>query len=417
MLYVFIAGKDDGVSFAEQLAGRRRGDGLEHPAGAVQPVHLRPHLVARVCDPRGARLRRRAGGRLPQHPQVQQGPRLRLRAGVRPRDRQEIRGGGGRHLIRLPDDRHQRHPADPAHRRLHLRARRQQRGVRGHRGQGDRGARPQGRRHRGAGAGRLQPRLRGRAHPQGRVLGGDGRPEDRWAASSPRSPTRSRTARSRSSVPRSTSWNRARPCPFAVHVEVSGRKMQKDFEPILERQVHSFFNEAEGVLHMGQRDTVWMRISNKAKEAGFKFEHLGKIIHARYHADFGTVVDKVQVTIYTKQEDVERIIERARAGLSRARRAPRQPDGRERRHLLLLHPLPELRADARVRHHAGASGPVRFVQLARRQGRLRDQPDRRQPAGAQGRDRRRRPRPVERRQRVRRGTFAGRRWRPSTPTP
>jgi acetyl-CoA synthase len=99
--------------------------------------------------------------------------------------------------------------------------------------------------------------------------------------------------------------------PFAVHAEVSGRKMQKDFEPILERQGHSFFNEAEGVLHMGQRDTVWMRISNKAKEAGFKFEHLGKIIHARYHADFGTVVDKVQVTIYTKQEDVEKIMERA----------------------------------------------------------------------------------------------------------
>ncbi|MHB1361822.1 MAG: acetyl-CoA decarbonylase/synthase complex subunit alpha/beta [Thermoleophilia bacterium] len=99
--------------------------------------------------------------------------------------------------------------------------------------------------------------------------------------------------------------------PIAIHVEVSGRKMQKDFEPILERQGHTFFNEAEGVLHMGQRDTVWMRISNRAKEAGFTFEHLGKIIHARYHADFGEVVDKVQVTIYTRQEDVEHILEKA----------------------------------------------------------------------------------------------------------
>ncbi|MDO8736966.1 MAG: acetyl-CoA decarbonylase/synthase complex subunit alpha/beta [Thermoleophilia bacterium] len=99
--------------------------------------------------------------------------------------------------------------------------------------------------------------------------------------------------------------------PFAVHVEVSGRKMQKDFEPILERQGHSFFNEAEGVLHMGQRDTIWMRISKRAHDAGFNFEHLGKIIHARYHADFGEVVDKVQVTIYTKQEDVEKLLERA----------------------------------------------------------------------------------------------------------
>ncbi len=100
--------------------------------------------------------------------------------------------------------------------------------------------------------------------------------------------------------------------PIAIHVEVQGRKMQKDFEPILERQGHTFYNEAEGVLHMGQRDTVWMRISNRAKDAGFTFRHLGDIIHARYHADFAEVVDKVQVTIYTKQEDVDRILERAR---------------------------------------------------------------------------------------------------------
>ena len=101
--------------------------------------------------------------------------------------------------------------------------------------------------------------------------------------------------------------------PFAVHVEVSGRKMQKDFEPILERQGHSFFNEAEGVLHMGQRDTIWMRISKRAKEAGLNFEHLGKIIHARYHGDFGSVVDKVQVTIYTNEDDVKQVVEKAAA--------------------------------------------------------------------------------------------------------
>lgn len=100
--------------------------------------------------------------------------------------------------------------------------------------------------------------------------------------------------------------------PFAVHAQVSGRKMQKDFEPILERQGHTFFNEAEGVLHMGQRDTIWMRISNRARDAGLTFEHLGKIIHARYHADFKEVVDKVQVTIYTREEDVQELLKRAR---------------------------------------------------------------------------------------------------------
>jgi acetyl-CoA synthase len=99
--------------------------------------------------------------------------------------------------------------------------------------------------------------------------------------------------------------------PFGVLVEVSGRKMQKDFEPILERQIHHFLNEAEGFLHVGQRDIIWERISKKAVAAGFKFEHIGKIIHARYHADFGGILDKVQVTVYTQEPDVSQLLERA----------------------------------------------------------------------------------------------------------
>jgi len=99
--------------------------------------------------------------------------------------------------------------------------------------------------------------------------------------------------------------------PFGVLIEVSGRKMQKDFEPILERQVHHFLNEAEGYLHVGQRDIIWERISKKAVAAGFKFEHIGKIIHARYHADFGGIMDKVQVTVYTQEPDVSQLLARA----------------------------------------------------------------------------------------------------------
>ena len=57
--------------------------------------------------------------------------------------------------------------------------------------------------------------------------------------------------------------------PFGVLIEVSGRKMQKDFEPILERQLHHFLNEAEGYLHVGQRDIIWERIAKKAVAAGF----------------------------------------------------------------------------------------------------------------------------------------------------
>ncbi|MEE8317659.1 MAG: acetyl-CoA decarbonylase/synthase complex subunit alpha/beta [Candidatus Omnitrophota bacterium] len=99
--------------------------------------------------------------------------------------------------------------------------------------------------------------------------------------------------------------------PLGIVVEVSGRKMQKDFEPILERQIHSFLNEAMGVFHMGQRDMCWIRISKEAKAKGFKLKHFGTILHARFHDVFSAIADKVQITIYTKQEDVEKLVKLA----------------------------------------------------------------------------------------------------------
>jgi acetyl-CoA synthase len=86
---------------------------------------------------------------------------------------------------------------------------------------------------------------------------------------------------------------------MGIVVQVAGRQMQKDFEPVLERQIHYFVNGASGIQHIGQRDIAWIRISNAAAEKGFNLEHFGKILHARFHADFGAIVDKVQVTIYT----------------------------------------------------------------------------------------------------------------------
>ncbi len=100
--------------------------------------------------------------------------------------------------------------------------------------------------------------------------------------------------------------------PVGIWVEVAGRKFQEDFEPIVERQFHNFINEAEGVLHIGQRDILWMRISKKAYNAGFRLKHIGTIIHARLHNDFGNILDKVQVKIYTDPEKVKELIEEAR---------------------------------------------------------------------------------------------------------
>jgi len=100
---------------------------------------------------------------------------------------------------------------------------------------------------------------------------------------------------------------------LGVIIEVAGRKMQKDFEPVLERQIHNFVNGAEGIQHIGQRDIAWLRFSKNSVDKGWTLKNIGDILHALYHNDFGAIVDKVQVTIYTDKEKVEELIEKARA--------------------------------------------------------------------------------------------------------
>ncbi|MEJ2265324.1 MAG: acetyl-CoA decarbonylase/synthase complex subunit alpha/beta [Anaerolineales bacterium] len=99
---------------------------------------------------------------------------------------------------------------------------------------------------------------------------------------------------------------------LGIVVKVAGRQMQEDFEPVLERQIHYFVNGASGIQHIGQRDIAWIRISSAAAEKGFDLEHFGKILHSRFHADFGAIVDKVEVTLFTKPEDIQQWLEQAR---------------------------------------------------------------------------------------------------------
>ena len=100
--------------------------------------------------------------------------------------------------------------------------------------------------------------------------------------------------------------------PLGILIDVAGRKLQKDFEPILERQVHRLINGAMGVMHIGQRDMPWIRVSQDAVKSGFRLRHFGDILHAKYHEEYPSLVDKVQVTIYSEADQINRITEEAR---------------------------------------------------------------------------------------------------------
>jgi acetyl-CoA synthase len=101
--------------------------------------------------------------------------------------------------------------------------------------------------------------------------------------------------------------------PLGIFVQIAGREFQPDFEPIMERQIHHLINYIQGIMHIGQRDISWVRISKAAIEKGFTLKDIGVVLHAKFHQDFQKIVDKVQVTLYTKKKDVDKITKTARA--------------------------------------------------------------------------------------------------------
>ena len=100
--------------------------------------------------------------------------------------------------------------------------------------------------------------------------------------------------------------------PLGIYVQVAGREMQTDFEPILERQIHHLINYIQGVMHIGQRDIAWIRVSKAAIEKGFTLKDIGVVLHAKFHQDFGKILDKVQVTLITDKKKVDALTKRAR---------------------------------------------------------------------------------------------------------
>jgi len=100
--------------------------------------------------------------------------------------------------------------------------------------------------------------------------------------------------------------------PLGIFVQIAGREFQADFEPIIERQIHHLVNYIQGVMHIGQRDIAWIRVSKAAVEKGFSLKDIGVVLHAKFHQDFTKIVDKVQITLYTKQGDVDQLTQRAK---------------------------------------------------------------------------------------------------------
>lgn len=90
---------------------------------------------------------------------------------------------------------------------------------------------------------------------------------------------------------------------IAYIIDVAGKSMQTDFEPVFERKFHSYVNCVEGVMHTGQRDMIRVRISKSTFEAGFRAKDLAEVLYANIKNEFEAVVDKCAVTVITDEAE------------------------------------------------------------------------------------------------------------------
>ncbi|GFI11694.1 MAG: CO dehydrogenase/CO-methylating acetyl-CoA synthase complex subunit beta [Lachnospiraceae bacterium] len=96
---------------------------------------------------------------------------------------------------------------------------------------------------------------------------------------------------------------------LATFVEVAGAKMQSDFESVIERKIHAWFNYMEGVMHTGQRNQIRVRINKEAFEKGLRLTHFAEVLYAMIMDEFDIVVDKCQITMVTDAAKVQEILD------------------------------------------------------------------------------------------------------------
>ena len=86
---------------------------------------------------------------------------------------------------------------------------------------------------------------------------------------------------------------------LATCVYVAGKKMQADFESVIERKIHAWFNYMEGVMHTGQRTQFRIRISKDAYDKGLRLTHFAEVLYHMITDEFDAVVDKCEVHLIT----------------------------------------------------------------------------------------------------------------------
>lgn len=86
--------------------------------------------------------------------------------------------------------------------------------------------------------------------------------------------------------------------PLGILALIAGAKVDRDLEGVVERRIHTYTNYIEDVMHMNQRDSIWIRIGKKAASKGFNFKFWGETLIKLCKSEL-PFIEKMQVTFIT----------------------------------------------------------------------------------------------------------------------
>lgn len=99
---------------------------------------------------------------------------------------------------------------------------------------------------------------------------------------------------------------------LGIHIKVAGGELEEDTEPVLERRIHMYTNYIEGMLHMNQRDEIWLRLHKESFKKGLNtLEVLGKILIYLYTSEI-SLIEKISITFITDEKKVEEFAQKSR---------------------------------------------------------------------------------------------------------
>jgi len=99
--------------------------------------------------------------------------------------------------------------------------------------------------------------------------------------------------------------------PLGIFIEVAGKELEKDLEPVIERRIHMYTNYIEGFWHMASRETIWMRLSKKSFKKGLNsFKWIGLALLRLFKAEL-PIIEKMRVTFITDPAKIDEMYPKA----------------------------------------------------------------------------------------------------------